>query len=1105
MLRLTRLKGEIPFNGETPLVIMQNVLSRRLPPISSSKRNDVPDAISAVIAKMTQKNIDDRYNSVSGLKFDLQRIKALVERGDTVALNTFAIATKDVSSYFNLPSGLIGRKAEQELIKDVIRKVSTRSRNLARQTITNMNGLGSTMSITEETKPDSGASLPDESGYQHTESSEHNPNVKMPDPDAWEHLLTETGSNVRRTQSLKESKPEGKLLDSSDPAFSASASPLSAESVNSAAVMIRRSAIKRKGHQCAVILISGSPGSGKSALLQMAQIFARQHGYYASIKFDETRKAPYEPLLRVLGSLFRQIFSEPDLDTPFHTHIRSYVRPIWSVLHTRLGLPSWLLDYGQKSSELKTVKKECRDFSSSSSSSSQSSNAAAEWLKGKPTKSSRFMSMFSGVLQVISSMRLICLGFDDLQFADQESLELINHISVANVPLIIVATSRNDMLLANKLAPLFGRATKIDLEPFTEEETIDFVCATLRREREYVIPLVAVIQEKSDGNPFFVREILETCFRKGALYYSWSESAWEYDLDKIFSEFISSDYGSQINADFVSKRLHDLPQITRFILAWASLLGSTFLYSFIKTLMSGAEDVEGKVPNSGPLDPVTGLQGALSAYIVMACDNEDRFRFAHDRYLQACRSLLNEFDEIEMHYVIAKTVVKQRDGEPARRDSSSIHMRSRHISIALDLIKQRVPLKSPYRAMLYAAAANAMDSGAKASALPYLNGCITLLSDAPWVDGEDSSYAETLKLFVKVAECFWYERKHDQAMEMVQVVYDNATAVLDMASCWIIEARVYVACGDSERAYQCLKDALDAMGLSIFETSLEECESQLETLWPALESLNIEDCMKRDNRVGPYLETLGVLLVEFSNSAFYSSHIRLFQAALLMVRVHVQQGPYPQCGIGYIHLASMILRRGKIDLAFKIANFARELFELYPDDSFTAGRGLTLHALFFGHIQLPSIFSIHELIRASDASLTSGDRIASTLNTGVGLAIRIWVTQDLSEFDVFIQDVVTELPGWETDLRGAVFIVGARQFTRALQGVCQTSSPKHVFDSDDHLSAAYEETILQRSSLPERQLFVYWTYKLMALCTYEHFDEAVLIGEKAVEISASWT
>jgi serine/threonine protein kinase len=74
---------------------MQNVLSRRLPFVSS-KRDDIPDSISAVIAKMTQKDIDNRYNSVSGLKHDLQQITKLIDTADVEGLRTFEIGTKDI-------------------------------------------------------------------------------------------------------------------------------------------------------------------------------------------------------------------------------------------------------------------------------------------------------------------------------------------------------------------------------------------------------------------------------------------------------------------------------------------------------------------------------------------------------------------------------------------------------------------------------------------------------------------------------------------------------------------------------------------------------------------------------------------------------------------------------------------------------------------------------------------------------------------------------------------------------------------------------------------------------------------------------------------------
>lgn len=52
----TVLTGFPAVDGETPMDIIQSVLGRRIPPVAS-KRIDIPDAISAIIQKMTQKQI----------------------------------------------------------------------------------------------------------------------------------------------------------------------------------------------------------------------------------------------------------------------------------------------------------------------------------------------------------------------------------------------------------------------------------------------------------------------------------------------------------------------------------------------------------------------------------------------------------------------------------------------------------------------------------------------------------------------------------------------------------------------------------------------------------------------------------------------------------------------------------------------------------------------------------------------------------------------------------------------------------------------------------------------------------------------------------------
>jgi|SRR5947207_11194345 len=95
--------------------VITAVLSRRLPPVSSI-RLDVPDCISRMIQMMTQKIINDRYQSASGVKYDLIQIQKFLGDGDTDKLNEFEITTRDVSSFFVLPTAMIGRQNEYDKV-----------------------------------------------------------------------------------------------------------------------------------------------------------------------------------------------------------------------------------------------------------------------------------------------------------------------------------------------------------------------------------------------------------------------------------------------------------------------------------------------------------------------------------------------------------------------------------------------------------------------------------------------------------------------------------------------------------------------------------------------------------------------------------------------------------------------------------------------------------------------------------------------------------------------------------------------------------------------------------------------------------------------------
>lgn len=505
-------------------------------------------------------------------------------------------------------------------------------------------------------------------------------------------------------------------------------------------------------------------------------------------------------------------------------------------------------------------------------------------------------------------------------------------------------------------------STKVQLLPFTEAQTADYVAETLHHDHQYILPLVAVIQEKSRGNLFYIREILDTCYRKQCVYYSWRENNWLFDLDKVFEVFESTEYGSSVTNDFITKRLLELPHDTRKLLAWASLLGGSFSYELVSKLLNpkyAPADAE-RLPLFGEKECiVTALNGALNAYILMPAESESRFRFSHDRYLFAAASLLEkDWDTSMMHYEIARIVSSGGEWhDDAMGDSKALYMRSRHICLAADLIKARESNRAPFRDVLYQAGETASESGARSTGIYYFAHCLMLLQDDPWDESKhDVSYQETLQLFVRSAECYWHQGMLDEALSLIRTTFQHAHDPCDMASSFILQSRVHAVRGDSFGAFQALKDCLSLLGCPIPPITWEECDAEFQKIYARLQEADTNNLLAREppknDRV---VMTLGPVFIELLSAAFWSNSLLFYQATLKLINIHLQQGTTAQVALAYIHLGSIAGGRfAMLNFAADMGAIAKRILQMYPDDAYTLGRGQTLHPLFLGHLEAPA-------------------------------------------------------------------------------------------------------------------------------------------------------
>ncbi|KAL8941410.1 MAG: hypothetical protein Q9216_002255 [Gyalolechia sp. 2 TL-2023] len=1112
----TMLAGEPAYDGLTAMDIMQAVLGKRIPPISNL-RYDVPDVLSSIIQRTTRKQIDDRYHSASGLKHDLVELKRLLGEGDTEGLINFEIGSKDVSSSFVLPPLLLGRSQERRKIVQAMERVASKQQALHPADINRMNSITSTTasSVSDRNDAIEGATRSSDVSSQETKDA---------DAGAAFDSISSANTHERRMSSNDVDKPEvpgttekpplettysrdsvETTLTADSQASSHTRNTYRSKALSTATS--RRAAKQRFSHRrrCEVITVCGQAGLGKSSLIQSTQSEIRKLGYFASAKFDPARKVPFETMLRAMGSLFRQIFSESDIQTSYHNHVRASIRPIWPSLCGMLDLPENLVSIEASGATRpssfghafkKAVQAETGDTASSSSAHSgslaSSSQPMSELLRGGTSAySSKSSSMFLEVMRIFATSKLICLSFDDVQFADEESIDLICNIVSRKLGLVVMFTCRESEQIPKAIRSILDNGdanlTAITLRTLTEAEVIDYVASTLSRPPAYVNSLAMVCLEKTNGNPFYLKQMLEVCYRKGCLWYSWKDSVWEYDLDRVFTEFESDVYGDQLNTSFTLKRLQDLPPASRAILAWGSLIGNTFSFLLIQKLLNGEFDRVGDIsgttkPGYAKTEPcfssqladaaVQGLQAAMQACVLIPTGDENIFSFSHDRYVQASASLRECYDAEKMHFYIAQTLMKYFSTDP-----QSLHTRAQHICQAARLIKEMIQQRRKYREVLSQAAQRATESGARPTALQYYSVCLSLMQPQPWKDGPDVYYEETLDVFTRAAQLYWHQGQMETAMQLTSQALETTHRGSDRAPLWIITSRLLSQQGDIAGAFQALKTSMIELGVQWERTfTVEELDSNFDDLKKRIQDAHESEILIKPLVQDPDQATLGTVLTEAISAAFWSDATM-----------------------------ATIIRKSDIRFAIQCQDIGRRILE-QCQDPYTYGRSLALNAMFIESFRSPIREHVSMFEESIEYAQVSGDKHLLLLAIGMIASCRLWQGEEMADIESYCNFAAEDFGDWSKDLRGGTYLTAIRQTSRALQGKTWFQSAETVFSDAEHDSEKYLDYVVVHASNPERPRDFYNSLMMIPLYLFGFYDKAIEVGSvTAATIHQLWS
>eukprot|EP01082_Thalassiosira_pseudonana_P006090 g5506.t1 g5506 contig2:666682-670873(+) len=325
-----------------------------------------------------------------------------------------------------------------------------------------------------------------------------------------------------------------------------------------------------------LVLIGAPPGSGKSFLVESAEHTLASTGWLSmDAKFDRLmNRRPLSAIASAFEDFIASIVEDVDEE--------EYSLTIEGSLRRRLSASAILtlcdLVPSLRGMFPDILRRVVSDPDLSNLAEESDENAVHQSnlddiVSSADTSRNRLHYIFRTLIHVISSHERPLLFFlDDLQWADMGSLDLfasllmdfdhIDQFGNADHPqcvLFIGNYRSNEIDEENMLRSYVQKfessgsveVTNLLIHEMTKEEINSLVSETLRLPSRVTKPLANVIEAKTRGNAFHVKQFMKSVSQDNMLHYSLSGKRWMWDIDAIKSIPMNSDVAELLTKDML--------------------------------------------------------------------------------------------------------------------------------------------------------------------------------------------------------------------------------------------------------------------------------------------------------------------------------------------------------------------------------------------------------------------------------------------------------------------------------------------------------------------------------------------------------------------------
>ncbi len=694
-----------------------------------------------------------------------------------------------------------------------------------------------------------------------------------------------------------------------------------------------------------IVLLAGAAGAGKSRLARAleTQVTAEGQGRSLSGTFPRRQNAsPYAPVVEALSGLLRRLLAEPE---PVRA---AWARGVRLALGRNAAVITGLIP------ELARLIGQPRPVRALDPSGNRN----------------RFQQAFLAFMRALLEQQPLLLFLDDLQWADAESLRLVQ--TLASAPdlsrLLLLGAYRSEgvepehPLLATIGALRDGEArlTILALPPLEVASIAELCAAALDAAPDRVYPLAQVLRRKTAGNPFFVEQLLRFLQKTGLLRRVSDRDGWDWELAEVERVNVTDNV-----ADLLIAALHHVPQPVRAVLGAAASIGRTIPLSWL-AVASGQrpEEIAAAVRSAISEGYLVGLPGEANG---LDPDEQQRFQFAHDWLQQACLPLLAASEQRRLHLALGRHLLSSDLEEGPADDlllAGLAHLDLVHDDLGTPEERLRVCRLNGRAARL------ARATSAYAQALAHLQRAIALLPADPWMYERPLTFS----LYRDALECALVCDARPLADTLFRTALEGLPRPRDASDLYRIRSDAAMTGGAMAEAIEWARRGLQILGLDLpaAEAAAAGAE-ELQTARANLARVTFEEIASRPALTDPEVASAMVLLRGLL-APTYVTGSALFPFVLgRLLNLSLAGGPSASSATAYaFHAMVLACQSGETAAGHRFGELALALADRFGDPVERLGASAAfLHNLAPWRTPLRAI--VPRLYQVQAQGLESGD------------------------------------------------------------------------------------------------------------------------------------